>query len=260
MREDRGEVGLTRVPELVTVPSIVSELHAHTTASDGDLSIEELAREAHARGFHTLAVTDHSQSSTIARGLKPDRLRTHMQDVRRIAAKLKTETGLHLFTGSEVDILSDGTLDYDDELLEQLDVVVASPHAALDQDPVTATKRLIKAIEHPRVRVLGHPTGRLINRRKGLEPAMSELFAAAKQHNVALEINSHWMRLDLRDVHVRGAVEAGCLIAINCDVHQRTDFDNLRFGVLTARRGWLPASRCVNTWNAATLHAWLRGS
>lgn len=105
--------------------------------------------------------------------------------------------------------------------------------------------------------VLGHPTGRIINRRKGLEPAMDEIIAAAVEHDVALEINAHWLRLDLRDTHVRAAVEAGCLIAINCDVHQAGDFDNIRYGVQTGRRGWLPADRCVNTWTAKKLHAWL---
>jgi DNA polymerase (family 10) len=262
VREDRGEVGGKQVAasmsDLVTLADIRAELHAHTTASDGSLSIEELAREAHRRGFHTIAVTDHSQSSTIAGGLRPDRLRKHIKDVKAVHDKLHAELGLTVLSGSEVDILADGTLDYADDLLAQLDVVVASPHAALTQDPATATKRLLKAISHPLVHILGHPTGRLILRRPGLEPAMAELIAAAKEHDVALEINAHWMRLDLRDTHVKAAVDAGCDIAINCDVHERTDFDNLRFGVMTARRGWLPKASCVNTWTAKKLHAWLK--
>ncbi len=257
MREDRGEVGLEALPDLVTLESVVSELHTHTTASDGSMSIEELARRGYSRGFHTIAVTDHSQSSTIAGGLRPDRLRAHIKAVREVHQKLHAELGISVLAGSEVDILADGSLDYGDDLLSELDVVVASPHAALTQDATTATKRLLRAIAHPLVRVLGHPTGRLILRRQGLEPAMGEIIAAAKEHRVALEINAHWMRLDLRDTHVRATVEAGGLIAINCDVHVGEDFDNLRFGVMTGRRGWLTKEACVNTWSAERLHTWL---
>jgi DNA polymerase (family 10) len=269
MREDRGEFGSAATSgaavdvahtarALVRVEDIRSELHSHTTASDGVLSIEQLARAAHARGFHTIAVTDHSQSSTIARGLKPDRLRTHMQAVREVHAKLHAELGMTVLAGSEVDILADGNLDYSDELLQQLDVVVASPHASLKQDAATATKRLLRAIEHPLMHIIGHPTGRIINQRAGLEPAMHELLAAAKQHNVALEVNSHWSRLDLRDLHVRMACEAGVLLAIDCDVHHPDDFANLRFGIATARRGWATKDMVINTWDGPTLHAWLR--
>lgn len=258
IREDHGEVDLKKSLELVELSDIKSELHAHTTASDGVLSIEKLARAAHERGFHTIAVTDHSQSSSIAGGLKPDRLREHVKAVHAVNAKLHKELGIRVLAGSEVDILADGELDYKDEILELLDVVVASPHAALSQDSAIATKRLLKAIEHPLVHIIGHPTGRLINRRKGLEPAMSEIIAAAKQHNVALEINAHWMRLDLRDIHVRAAVEAGVNIAIDCDVHHPDDFENLRFGVMTGRRGWLTKDLCVNTWTAAKLEKWLK--
>jgi len=254
-REDRGELSRTDDWSLVTVDQIRAELHAHTTASDGLLSIVELAAEAKRRGFHTIAVTDHSQSSTIAKGLKPDRLRRHIDAVHEARASVP---GIAILAGSEVDILADGTLDYDDELLAALDIVVASPHAALAQDSSTATARLIKAVSHPLVHILGHPTGRLVNRRKGLEPDMPALVAAAKAHDTALEINAHWMRLDLRDQHVRLAIDSGCRIAINCDVHAREDYDNLRFGVATARRGWCPADSCVNTWPAKRLHAWLK--
>lgn len=254
VREDRNEIAQDKPWELLQLSDIKAELHAHTTASDGMLTIEELALEAKSRGFHTIAVTDHSQSSVIARGLKPDRLREHIKAIREADNRIE---GITILAGSEVDILADGTLDYDDDLLAALDVVVASPHAALSQDPVTATKRLIKAIEHPLVHILGHPTGRLILRRPGLAPAMDEIYAAAKEHGVALEINAHWMRLDLRDVHVRGAIESGCLIAINCDDHERSDFDNLVYGVLTAQRGWVRAKDCINAWDKAKLHRWL---
>jgi DNA polymerase (family 10) len=219
------------------------------------MSIEESAAIAKSRGFHTLAITDHSQSSAVAGGLSPERLRAHIKAVREAN---KNVDGITILPGSEVDILVDGTLDYDDDLLQELDVVVASPHAGLRAKPKQATKRLLKAIEHPLVHIIGHPTGRLIERRPGLEPDMNEIFAAAIEHDVALEINSHWMRLDLRDKHVRAAVEAGCLIAIDCDVHHADDYDNLRFGVLTGQRGWLTKDRCINTWDAGQLHAWLK--
>ncbi|MBL4590335.1 MAG: hypothetical protein JKY96_00090, partial [Phycisphaerales bacterium] len=139
-----------------------------------------------------------------------------------------------------------------------LDVVVASPHAGLRAKPKQATKRLLRAIAHPMVHIIGHPTGRLIEKRPGLEPDMDELIAAAIEHNVALEINSHWMRLDLRDTHVRAAVEAGALISINCDDHHPSDYENLKFGVMTGQRGWLTAEQCINTWSAEKLHGWLK--
>ncbi len=255
IREDRGELDLEETPDLIRVEDIRAELHSHTTASDGKMSIEESAGIAKDRGFHTLAITDHSQSSAVAGGLDPERLRKHIEAIKE--ADERTE-GISILAGSEVDILVDGTLDYDDDLLAELDVVVASPHAGLRAKPKQATKRLLKAIEHPLVHIIGHPTGRLIERRPGLEPDMNEIFAAAVEHDVALEINSHWMRLDLRDTHVRAAVEAGCKIAIDCDVHYAGDYGNIRFGVLTGQRGWLTKERCINTWSKQKLHKWLR--
>ncbi|MCU0688980.1 MAG: DNA polymerase/3'-5' exonuclease PolX [Phycisphaerales bacterium] len=255
MREGQSELTLTATPRLVELPDIRAELHAHTTASDGVLSIIQLATEAQRRGMHTLAITDHSQSSALAGGLKPAALRAHIKAIREAQQHMP---GITLLAGSEVDILADGTLDYDDDLLAELDIVVASPHAALTQDSPAATARLIKAVSHPLVHILGHPTGRLVLKRRGLEPEMAEVIAAAKAHDTALEINAHWMRLDLRDMHVRAAVQAGCHIAINCDVHHPDDYDNLRFGITTARRGGLPPAQCLNTWPAPTLHAWLK--
>ncbi len=260
LREAGGELdafelggSAKRGPDLVELSDIRAELHAHTTASDGSMPIEELAARAKSRGFHTIAVTDHSRSSVQANGLSVDRLLEHIERVREAGAKIP---GITILAGSEVDILADGSLDYPDDVLRRLDVVVASPHTALSQDPDTATARLLAAIRHPLVHILGHPTGRLINRRKGLEPDIATLVAAAAAHRTALEVNSHWLRLDLRDVHVRAA--EACLVAINCDVHEPDDFDNLRYGVLTARRGWLGKDRCVNAWPADKLHQWLR--
>lgn len=254
IREDRGELLLEETPRLIEVSDIRAELHAHTTESDGAMTLPELVRQAKARGFHTIGVTDHSKSSVQANGLSVERLRQQREQIAQLAEQTK---GIRVLCGSEVDILLDGRLDYEDEVLAELDLVIASPHAALTQDAKKATKRLVKAIEHPLVHVLGHPTGRLINRRKGLEPDMSEIVAAAKANHVALEINAHWLRLDLRDAHVRTAVEAGCAIAINCDVHVPGDFDHLRYGVLTGRRGWLTPDLCVNAWTEAKLRKWL---
>jgi DNA polymerase (family 10) len=260
LREDRGEIELavkSATPvRLVEVADIKAELHAHTTASDGSLSIEELARAAMTRGYHTIAVTDHSRSSAVAGGLTVERLLKHIEDVR--AAQRKVE-GIRILAGSEVDILADGTLDYPDEVLKQLDIVVASPHAGLSQDPETSTARLVRAISNPYVHIMGHPTGRLINKRAGMSPDMAAVIAAAKRHDVALEINAHWMRLDLRDVHAREAVAAGVKIAVDCDVHAAEEFGNIRFGVATARRGWVTPELCVNTWDAEKLWAWLKG-
>ncbi len=255
LRQDRGEIQTDELPHLIELSDIKADLHTHTTDSDGKLSLKESATIAKSRGFHTLAITDHSQSSAIANGLKPDRLKKQIKAVHKFNESFD---GLTVIAGSEVDILVDGSLDYDDDLLNALDIVVASPHAGLRAKPKQATKRLLKAIEHPSVHIIGHPTGRLIQRRAGLEPDINELIAAAIEHDVALEINAHWMRLDLRDTHVRAAVEAGCKIAINCDVHHASDYDNLIFGVLTGQRGWLTPDLCVNTWDHDKLHTWLQ--
>lgn len=254
LREDRGE--FDGVPEdLIELADIRAELHAHTTASDGKLSIEELALCAKERGFHTLAITDHSVSSVIANGLSPDRLRRHIEAVREANEKIE---GITLLTGSEVDILRDGSLDYEDDLLAELDVVVASPHASLRQDPDTATERLLRAIRHPLVHIVGHPTGRIIQRREGLAPDMNALFAAAAKHDTVLELNANWKRLDLRDTHLKSALEHGVKIAIDTDAHTAEHFNFLVYGILTARRAGLTAEQCINTWEAERLHAWLR--
>ena len=219
------------------------------------MSIEELAMYAIARGYHTIAVTDHSQSQGQANGLKPNRLRKHIEAIRTVNDTIDEIT---ILAGSEVDILPDGTLDYDDDLLALLDIVVASPHAALTQSQNDATKRLLAAIEHPLVNIIGHPTGRILNKRKGLEPDMLTLVAAAAENNTALEINANSHRLDLRDIHVRVAVQAGTMLAVNTDSHRPQDFNQLRYGILTGRRGWLPPENCVNCFTHDELQTWLR--
>jgi DNA polymerase (family 10) len=163
-----------------------------------------------------------------------------------------------ILAGSEVDILPDGTLDYEDELLEMLDIVVASPHAALQQSPIAATERLIAAIEHPLVHIIGHPTGRIINKRKGLEPDILSLVAAAVEHHTALELNANSYRLDLRDIHVRAAIEGNAKISVNTDAHRPEDFNQLQYGILTARRGWATPNDCINCLCHDDLQTWVQ--
>ena len=255
IREDRGEFQCTETPSLIMQKDILCDLHCHTTASDGYMSIEELATIAIARGYHTIAVTDHSQSQGQANGLKPDRLRTHIEAIHEVNESMKEIT---ILAGSEVDILPDGSLDYDDELLAMLDIVVASPHAALQQTSADATARLVAAIEHPLVHIIGHPTGRIINKRKGLEPDIPSLVAAAAENHTALELNANSYRLDLRDTHVRAACVGNALIAINTDAHRPEDFEQLQYGILTARRGWATTSHCINCLEHDELQTWLR--
>ncbi|MBI1372785.1 MAG: DNA polymerase/3'-5' exonuclease PolX [Phycisphaera sp.] len=258
MREDRGELDASaddKLPGLIEVKDIKAELHAHTTASDGKWSIEELAEAAAARGFHTVAVTDHSVSSAIANGLDPARLKKHIKAIRKAAEKMKDD--ITILAGSEVDILSDGRLDYEDALLAELDIVVASPHAALGQDPDTATKRLLSAIHNPYVHIIGHPTGRLINRREGFHPHMDQLFKAAAETGTTLEINASHYRLDLNDNNARAAIAAGCMLAIDTDAHGPGDLDELQYGITTARRAWAEPKHVVNCKTAKQLQTWL---
>lgn len=254
LRENRGEFD-AKLPSLIEITDIKAELHAHTIASDGRMTIEQLVGEAKKRGFHTIAVTDHSKSSAQANGLSAERLLEHIKAIRSAQKKLKDIT---ILAGSEVDILANGSLDYEDELLAKLDIVIASPHASLRQEADVATARILKAIAHPLVHIIGHPTGRLIGQRPGLPIDLPQIIASAKEHDTALEINSHSLRLDLRDTHVRAAVEAGVRIAINTDAHSDEDFDQLRYGILTGRRGWLTPASCINTWPAPKLHKWLK--
>ncbi|MEM9751803.1 MAG: DNA polymerase/3'-5' exonuclease PolX [Planctomycetota bacterium] len=258
LREDRGELKLAEagaVPKLLALSDIAAELHTHTTASDGVWSIEENALGAAARGFHTVAITDHSRGQVQANGLTAERLEQHILAVREVAAKLKDT--ITVLAGSEVDILTDGGLDYPDELLAELDIVVASPHASLQQDPKTSTKRLLKAIENPYVTIMGHPTGRIVLRREGMSPDVEALAKAAAERGIALEINANPYRMDLRDTHVAVALEHGCKLAINTDAHGPGDLEHLRFGVLTARRGGATKADVVNAMSRDELAEWI---
>lgn len=242
-------------PALVRLEDIKSELHAHTRESDGAMTLDELIRAAKDRGFHTIAVTDHSKSSVQANGLSVDRLLRQIDLIRDAEARIG---GIRVLAGSEVDILVDGSLDYPDDVLEQLDLVVASPHASLKQPADVATARLVKAASHPLVHIVGHPTGRIVNGRPGLDLDMHAVIDAARRSGVALEINAHPARLDLRDLHARMAREAGVPLAIDCDIHAKDGFDVLRFGVQVARRAGAGPADIINAWPAERLHAWLR--
>ncbi len=258
LRERRGEIAAAQadeLPDLIEIDDIRCELHAHTTASDGKLSIDELAAVAQERGFHTIAVTDHSASQVQAHGLDARRLERHIQAVHDADMR---NTRIRILAGAEVDIIADGKLDYSNSLLKELDIVVASPHAALSQDAKKATARLRRAIDNPYVHIIGHATGRLVGKREGLHPDMAEVFEAAVEAGVAMEINANPMRLDLRDIHAKAAVEAGVTLAINTDAHAANHFDLLHYGILTARRAWVEKRHVINCLERDELEAWLK--
>ena len=257
LREDRGEVAAAaegRLPDLVTLDDVRGDLHCHTVASDGHNTIEEMAAAAKQRGYEYLAIADHTASSAIAHGLSPQRMAEQIETIRRADKQIE---GLRLLVSCEVDILADGRLDYPDELLAECDIVTASIHSALTQDRKKVTARSVRAIEHPQVDILGHPTGRLLGRRDAMDLDMAAVIAAAAAHGKALELNASWQRLDLKDTHVRQAVEAGVTVAVCTDAHSIDQLDQMGFGITTARRGWATADTVLNARPLAALRAWL---
>jgi len=254
LREDRGELD-GDVPPLLEDGDLHADLHTHTSWSDGANSIEEMARAAKEAGLQVLAITDHSQSLVVAGGLMPDEWQRQHEEIERIQDKLGDSP--RLLHGAEVEILADGRLDFPDDLLEEMDIVVASLHSGFRQEPAMVTSRLLNAIQNPYVDIIGHPTGRLLGRREGVALDMEKVLAAAEERRVALEINAHPERLDLNDAYARRAVEVGCLLAINSDSHHVSGFANLPFGISVARRGWVPRNAVVNAWSKKQLFAWL---
>lgn len=250
LREDRGELeaalaeGGSGLPKLVEQSQIAGDLHCHTTASDGRASIEEMARAAQARGYRYLAITDHSASHGFGNAVSADALRAQIERIRELDAQLPSFT---LLAGSEVNILGDGSLDYDDELLAQLDWVVGSVHTSFGGDVEMMTRRVISAIEHPLVDAIGHPTGRLISRRAPYALDLERVFAAAAENGTMLEINGNPDRRDLSEVHARAAADAGAMLVIDSDAHRPDTLANMRWGVLTARRAWLTGGQVANT-------------
>lgn len=256
LREGHDEIALAEsndLPLLIKENNIRSALHNHTTASDGRMSLEELAREAEKQGYRFLAVTDHSQSLGVANGLSPDRLRKQIDEVAKLNDR---ETCIPVLSGNEVDIRSDGSLDYDDDLLEQLDIVVASVHSALDQPRDTMTRRLCEAASNPHVDIMGHPTGRLLGRRPSFEVDWDKVFEAAAESGVVMEINAQSMRLDLNEKLIRHAMKYGVRFSINTDTHVASDFEHLRYGVAMARRGGLEKQHVINTMTLKQFRSW----
>lgn len=257
LREDSGEIEVAqegRLPRLIEVGDIRSDLHMHTTWSDGTLSVREMAEAAKARGREYIVITDHSQYSTIANGLSVERILQQQAEVRQVDREMGPD--FRVFHGVEMDIRSDGTLDYPDEVLAQLDFVVASLHFSLRQERAVITRRLLNAIENPHVDLIGHPRGQLINEREPADLDMDAVFEAARQHGTALEINSNPARLDLEAQYAGRAVELGIPICIDTDAHSAEDMDKLPFGILTARRGWVTAESVINTWPVEQFIAW----
>ena len=256
LREDRGEVEASlskKLPKLIELKDIHGDLHSHTTASDGVASIAEMAEAAIAKGYQFLGITDHSKSQVIANGLTADRLLKHVKNIRRIGEQYKGQ--IRLFAGCEVDILADGSMDYPDEILAQLDFVIASPHISLKQDENKATDRLRRAIENRYVNIIGHPTGRLINSREGLPVRFGELFPIAARNGTAMEINAGYPRLDLNEVNARAATHAGVMLTINTDAHSPQGFDEIIFGLGVARRAWVTKKTVINCMTAMELEA-----
>ncbi|MBC6935087.1 MAG: DNA polymerase/3'-5' exonuclease PolX [Chloroflexi bacterium] len=259
LREDAGEIEAAlenRLPNLIVLGDIQADLHMHTTWSDGRLSIREMAEAARARGRKYIVITDHSQYSTIANGLSVERILRQQEEVRRVDAEMSSD--LRVFHGVEMDIRSDGTLDFPDEVLAQLDFVIASLHFGLRQERSQITQRVLNAIHNPHVDLIGHPRGQYIPDREPADLDMDAVFEAARQHGTALEINANPRRLDLEAAYARRAVELGIPLAINTDAHSAEDMDLLYFGVLTARRGWVQAENVLNTWPPERFLNWVQ--
>ncbi len=238
------------LPTLIELGALRSDLHMHTDWSDGRSSIREMAEAAKVIGHEYIAITDHSQSSRVANGLTPERLLAQIQQVREINAEID---GIEVLAGSEVDILRDGSLDFPDEILAQLDIAVASVHAGFSMSEVEMTVRVIRAIENPFVTIIGHPTGRLLGRRPGYAINLDEVIDAAAAHCVALEINASPSRLDLEPNAVRKARACGVLLSINTDAHAISQLKHGIFGVNVARRGWLEKRDVLNTHSLGAL-------
>jgi DNA polymerase (family 10) len=249
LREDRGELEAARLdrvelPRLISLQDIRGDLHTHTLASDGHNTISEMGAAARDRGYEYLAITDHSATHGFGNDVSPSQLRRQIELVREADASLE---GTRLLAGSEVNVLPDGALDYEDALLAELDWVIASVHTAFGMSEQAMTERMIAAIEHPLVDAIGHPTGRLIERRDPYAIDLDAIFAAAARTGTMLEINANPDRRDLSDVLARAAVRAGVLIVVDSDAHRTRTLQNMRWGVATARRAWLRSRDVANT-------------
>ncbi len=258
LREDSGEIEAARaggLPRLITRNDIVADLHMHSTWSDGKHSIREMAEACIQRGLRAIAITDHSRSLGIANGLSIERLLTQAEAVRQLNAELGDE--IEVLAGTEMDIKADGELDYPDEVLAQLDFVIASLHSGLQQKRPQVTERLLKAIRNPHVDMIGHPSARQFPNREAVDADWDAVFAAAKTRDTILEINANPLRLDLKPELARLAKDLGVLLAINTDAHQIAHLDLMDFGVSNARRAWVEPEHVVNTWTLERFQQWL---
>ena len=247
LREDQGEIEAARagtLPDLITLGDLRGDLQMHSTWSDGQNTIEEMARAARALGYEYIALTDHSISETVANGLSVERLRQRREE---IEAARRAVPGLTILNGSEVDIKRDGSLDYPDEVLAELDFVIVSVHSSWKLSQEAQTARILRALDNPWVDAMAHPTGRLIGKREPYEVDLEQVFLKAAEAGVAMEINAYPDRLDLKDTHARYAKSLGVKLLIDTDAHGAESLSLIRFGVATARRGWIGAADVLNT-------------
>lgn len=256
LREGRGEVSAAsenRLPSLINVQDLRGDLHSHSTWSDGSVSIHGMAHAMQARGYEYFCVTDHSKVLAMANGLNAERLRAQALEIAEVQAEFPA---IKILRGIECDILRDGSLDLDDEILSELDFVIASVHSAFSLDEATQTARMIQAITHPLVRMVAHPTGRILGGRPPYAVDVAALIAAARETGTVLEINAS-ERLDLKDEHAFAAREAGVMLCINTDAHSLRMLDNMNLGITVARRAWCESKDVLNTKSRDELMAWL---
>ncbi len=261
MRENLGEIELAaerKLPQLIAASDLLGDVHMHTVETDGRNTIEEMAAAARAFGYRYMAITDHSKNLAFANGLDDQRAVAHIQRIREVNDRME---GIKIFAGVEVDILGDGDLDLSDEVLAQMDIVIASVHSLFNQEREKMTERLLKAVHNPNTSILGHPTGRQLLRRDEYPFDMDEVLKAAANRRVAMELNAYPDRLDLSDIHLRHAKRHGVKIVINTDSHHTSHLSKIRYGVLQARRAWLTKDDVLNTLPAdqfakAMKHGW----
>jgi len=257
LRENGGEIEAAqggRLPRLVTVADLRGDLHAHTEWSDGHHPLEKLIDAAQARGYEYIIVSDHSKSTAIAGGLSADELRAQVARIRELQPRYR----IRILAGCECDVLQDGRMDFPDEVLAELDVVLAAVHSRFRQTREEMTARIVRALEHPLVNILVHPTGRRLTSREPYDLDMEAVLATAKRNGKAVEINSSAERLDLNDVHARRAAELGVPIAISTDTHYLSELETIDLGVGMARRGWITPEQVLNTRPLDELLAWAR--
>jgi DNA polymerase (family X) len=258
LREDQGEIDAARegqLPHLIELADLKGDLHCHTTASDGQNSLREMVQAAKARGLSYLAITEHSQRLTMAHGLDAARLAKQIDEIDQLNGELKNFVVLK---GIEVDILPDGSLDLADTILSRLDIVIGAIHSKFELSRVAQTERIVRAMANPYLKMLAHPTGRMIAEREPYDVDMPRVIKEARMRGCCLELNAHPERLDLFDTHCRTAKAEGVLVSVNSDAHSTTEFDNLRFGIGQARRGWLEKHDVLNTRTAKEVQSILK--